>query len=117
MSWTLDASMRLLNAFPLPETLLWPHRDAGRDMPVRPAHSMITGYGKWLRETPYFPGLFELVHEILRGADDEFTVDWLVAELGRVRAKYEKEPARDAAESLAQKCRRLMPKADQPEMF
>ena len=23
MSWTLDASMRLLNAFPLPETVQW----------------------------------------------------------------------------------------------
>lgn len=114
--WTLDASMRFLNAFPLPETFAWPHRDAGRDQPVWPRHTVVTGYGKWLRETPYFPGLFELAHEALRGAPDELDADWLANELARLRGRYETEPSR-TGEALAHKIRRLMPRAEAPTLF
>lgn len=116
MSWTLDASMRFLNAFPLPETFEWPHRDAGRDAPVWPKHSMVTGYGKWLRETPYFPGLFELAHECLADAPEELPADWLLNRLHELRARYEQEPGRPA-EALAHKIRRLMPRAGAPTLF
>lgn len=114
--WTLDATMRCLNEHPLPATVQWPHRDDGKDHAVRPSHGAVTGYGKWLRETPYFPGLFELVYELLKDAPDEFDAEWLPAELARVRAKFESEPARPG-EHLAQKIRRVMPPANQPTLF
>ena len=62
--WTRDATMRYLNEYPLPRDFKWPHRDGGwRE--VWPTHRAITAYGKWLRETPYFQGLFELIHAIV----------------------------------------------------
>lgn len=112
--WTRDATMRYLNARPLPRTFMWPHRDAddNKDRPVWPVHGSVIGYGKWLREVPYFPGLFELVHDVLAAAPDEFNAEWLPFELQRVREKFANEPAR-AGEHLAHKIRRLMPAANQ----
>lgn len=107
--------MRALNAVPLPTAFTWPHRDGG-EQAVRPVHGAVIGYGKWLRETPYFPGLFELAHDLLAAAPAEFDADWLPTELQRVREKFGAEPGR-AGEHLAQKLRRLMPPADQPTLF
>jgi len=115
-TWTGDATMRFLNACPLPRTFTWPHRDDGKDRPVTPAHGTVTAYGKWLRETPYFPGLFELAHDLLAAAPDEFDAEWLPIELARIRKKFEPEPAK-AGEHLAHKLRRLLPAANQPTFF
>lgn len=80
-AWTPDDTMVLLTGMPLPATFTWTHRDGG-EHPVMPSHSKLKGgYGKWLRETPYFPGLFEEIHAILaRLPDDEtITADRLAA--------------------------------------
>ena len=114
-SWSRDATMRYLNAVPLPAEFAWPHRDGG-DYKVRPVHAAVIGYGKWLRETPYFPGLFELVHDLLAAAPQELDVGWLPCELQRLRARYEAEPGQPG-EHLAQKIRRLNAAPDQPTLF
>lgn len=67
--WTPDRTERYLNAFPLPEGFTWLDRN-GHWKPVRPAHAerileVQRTYGKWLAETPYFPGLFELIHRLM----------------------------------------------------
>lgn len=65
VAWTKDDTAAYLSESPLPSDFLWPHRDGG-ERAVVPAHSYLRGgYGKWLRETPYYQGLFELVHELL----------------------------------------------------
>lgn len=66
--WTKDDTQAFLTAFPLPTTFSWPGRD-GKLHAVCPKYQ-IHGYGKWLRETPYYPGLFEAVHEVLVGLGD-----------------------------------------------
>lgn len=81
--------MRYLNACPLPDTFRWPHRDGG-ERPVQPSHSMVDGYGKWIRETPYFPGLFELIHDFIDALPDTPGAigdgEWLAAELTKLRS-------------------------------
>jgi hypothetical protein len=115
-NWTGDATMRYLNAFPLPRTFTWPHRDDGKDRSVAPAHGTVTAYGKWLRETPYFPGLFELAHDILASAPEEFDAEWLPLELLNARKKFSDHPGRDG-EHLAHKIRRHLSAAHQPTLF
>lgn len=73
-----------LDANPLPLDFLWPD-DTGHARPVRPRHATVTSYGKWLEETPYFPGLFEEIHGILLHARDLGDATWLAAELLRRR--------------------------------
>lgn len=73
-----------LDANPLPINFDWPD-DEGRPRPVRPRHTSVTSYGKWLEETPYFPGLFEEIHSILLHARELGDADWLAAELLRRR--------------------------------
>jgi hypothetical protein len=114
-TWTADATMRYLSAYPLPRTFTWPHRDEG-ERPVWPTHGAVTAYGKWLRETPYFPGLFELAHDLLEDAPDEFDAEWLPAEIDVVRKKFATELPRPG-EHLAHKLRRLRPAKDQPSLF
>jgi len=94
--WTRDQTMAYLNANPLPRTFLWPHRDGG-ERPVHPSHSYVTGYGKWLRETPYFRGLFERIHAAL-AAESAATgtvgdADWLAAQLHAERTRPAPETA------------------------
>lgn len=62
--WTLDSTMEYLNEYPLPADFKWPHRDGGERV-AWPTHRGVIGYGKWLRETPYYQGLFELCHHCL----------------------------------------------------
>jgi hypothetical protein len=85
--WSRDDTMKYLNANPLPRTFRWTHRDGG-EREVQPAHRAVTGYGKWLRETPYFQGLFELIHAILEMKEELGDAVWLVEE---IRAKLLRE--------------------------
>ncbi len=90
--WSKDDTHAYLKANPLPFDFKWPHRDhrSGPDgglRPVQPNHKSVADYGKWLRETPYFPGLFELVHEILAEAPDLGDADWLAGELNARRTR------------------------------
>lgn len=62
-TWTVEATVAWLDKHQLPDTFHWVI--AGRQQPVRPAHPIASGYGFWLRETPYFPGLFEACHAVL----------------------------------------------------
>ena len=78
--WTKSDSRTYLDANPLPLTFLWPD-DTGKARAVHPSHQSVTSYGKWLAETPYFPGLFELIHTILVNAPDLGDAAWLAAEL------------------------------------
>lgn len=73
--WTDDDVMRWLNDYPLPADFTWTRVDRTKDTKekietpdtlVLPAHRGVA-YGKWLRETPYFPGLFEMVRDIIQG--------------------------------------------------
>ena len=113
-TWTRDATMRYLNDNPLPADFTWPHRDGG-ERPVRPSHTMVEGYGKWLRETPYFPGLFELVHDILDQAEALSDAGWLAAEIRGLRTKHnlKADPGREA---LAHRLRPLVWRRDQAEL-
>lgn len=114
-NWHLDATMRYLNAYPLPSDFRWPHRDGG-ERDVRPTHTMVNGYGKWLRETPYFPGLFELCHDIMEEAPDDLTPDWLPAQIATLREKFAEETG-TPGEHLAHKIRRLRAPSNQITLF
>lgn len=79
--------MAFLSACPLPASFTWPHRDGGERV-VMPSHSTLKGgYGKWLRETPYFPGLFEDVHLVLAlyPSDVEITPEGVAKKLVELR--------------------------------
>jgi len=82
--WEKANTERYLTANPLPLTFTW-LADDGVERPVRPRHTTVTSYGKWLHETPYFPGLFELIHRVLVNTPQVGDCDWLAAELNRRR--------------------------------
>ena len=63
-AWTREDTAEYLTANPLPSDFEWKHRDGARAR-VHPSYRTHGGYGKWLRETPYFPGLFELIHDLI----------------------------------------------------
>lgn len=89
--WSKDDTQAYLKANPLPREFKWLHRDHQADpeggmRTVQPSHASVANYGKWLRETPYFPGLFELVHEVLAGSHDLGDADWLAEQLNAKRA-------------------------------
>lgn len=83
--WTADDTQQWLSENALPEDFLWPHRDPkdGKPnlQPVLPNYRLTKGYGFWLRTTPYFPGLFEEIHQVLLGMGAKLPEDG--AELGR----------------------------------
>ena len=84
--WTSDDTERYLREYPLPADFRWPHRDKADDgsevlAPVLPAYRIHKGYGFWLRTTPYFPGLFEEIHEILLTIGDELPTSERLADL------------------------------------
>jgi hypothetical protein len=86
LAWTQEHTQEYLKANPLPVDFEWQHRDGG-EKPVVPSHSYLKGgYGKWLRETPYFPGLFELVHDVLVRAELLGDAEWLAGELTAIKA-------------------------------
>jgi len=73
---------------PLPADFQWPDR-YGKSRAVLPTYRISGGYGKWLHETPYFPGLFELIHNLLARAPDDAGMDWLIARLDEHRPRGE----------------------------
>jgi hypothetical protein len=88
--WDHARTRGYLDANPLPVGFHWPDED-GVERPVRPRHTSVTGYGKWLQETPYFPGLFELIHGILVHAPMLGDADWLATEVARRRPPKQPE--------------------------
>lgn len=94
-AWTKDDTQGYLDANPLPVGFRWPHRDYRHEKDgglraVQPSHSAVTAYGKWLRETPYFRGLFDMAHEVLAMSPDLGDAEWLAGELVKRR---ERKPA------------------------
>lgn len=84
--WTDVATEGWLTEYPLPPEFTWVDR-YGKERRVLPTYRIKGGYGKWLAETPYFPGLFELIHRILARApaDQVLTPEWLVEQLKQYR--------------------------------
>lgn len=84
--WDDLATEGWLTEYPLPPDFTWPDR-YGKERSVLPTYRIKGGYGKWLKETPYFPGLYELIHRILAlaPAEQELTPEWLVARLNEAR--------------------------------
>lgn len=87
-AWTAVQTEGWLTEYPLPVGFTWPDR-YGKPRAPMPSYRLKGGYGKWLRETPYFPGLFERCHEILLKAPDDalLTPEWLAEELNKQRAE------------------------------
>lgn len=86
VEWTKEHTQDYLAANPLPADFVWEHRDGG-ERPVVPSHTNVKGgYGKWLRETPYFQGLFELIHDVLLHAEVLRGPEWLADELRAIKA-------------------------------
>lgn len=65
--WADAATVSWLNMHPLPATFRWSVN--GQLVPVRPVHVLMAGFGTWLRETPYFPGLYEACHGVLAACE------------------------------------------------
>jgi hypothetical protein len=63
LTWSPDDTKDYLDDNPLPVGFTWKHKDGGL-RPVQPSYS-VPSYGKWLRETPNFQGLFEEIHRII----------------------------------------------------
>ena len=78
--WEPQNTVEYLTQNPLPVSFFWKDNE-GTPRAVYPKHKSVIAYGKWLKETPYFPGLFELIHKILVHARDLGDADWLAAEL------------------------------------
>lgn len=70
----------------LPVDFCWPD-DHGVNRPVLNKHKLSKGYGYWLRTTPYFPHLFEDIHEILARCplDQLQSQEYVVDELNKRR--------------------------------
>lgn len=88
LSWTHADTIEYLRTNPLPADFVWRHHD-GENAEVKPTYS-IKNYGKWLAETPYFPGLFELIHDLLFSAGSKLPdTATLVAQLTAIRKERE----------------------------
>ena len=102
--WSADDTEELLNVEPLPVGFKWRLTKTsaralrGDLVDVVPAHRDLA-YGKWLRETPYFQGLFELVHQVVIEAGDKLpTPDEIAERLTRLRLERERtHPAAPSA--------------------
>jgi hypothetical protein len=90
--WSEIQTEGWLTEYPLPVDFTWPDR-YGRQRSPLPTYRIKGGYGKWLHETPYFPGLFELIHGIIARApsDTVLTIEWLVEELNKFRPKGQQQ--------------------------
>ena len=91
VDWTTDDSRRYLTDHPLPPDCTWKGR-----RPL-PSHANLKGgYGKWLAETPYHQGLFEVVHAYLvqrAAAGDGFpTPDDMAAAVQRAEEAERNRP-------------------------
>lgn len=84
LSWTHTDTEEYLRVNPLPADFLWRHRN-GENAEVKPTYN-VPNYGKWLHETPYFPGLFELIHDLLFNSGHRLPdTAALVAQLDSIR--------------------------------
>ena len=85
--------MAYLTDNPLPVDFQWFHRNKdpnGKPLmaAVKPIYSISGGYGKWLHDTPYFPGLFELIHDLLFHSGSTLPdIDTLTAQLAAIKAE------------------------------
>ncbi len=89
-AWSKGDSVEWINVHATPlfaDHLRWPDRDK-KTRRVEPAHGHLKGgYGKWLAETPHFPGLFELIHGLVlnwQGGAKVPTGAEVLAELERI---------------------------------
>lgn len=91
--WTEIQTEGWLTEYPLPADFTWTDR-YGTERPVLPKYRISGGYGKWLHETPYFPGLFEHIHEIIARApaEQELTPEWIVEKLAAYRSRSTQQP-------------------------
>jgi hypothetical protein len=100
-SWSAEDTRDYLDTNPLPPGFTWRHKDgtgtttspAGLVLtgqrPVQPSYS-VASYGKWLRETPNFQGLFEEIHRIiLRAGATLPDIEAIAAELVRRHPHHE----------------------------
>jgi hypothetical protein len=98
--WSQNDTEEFLNIEPLPAGFKWrltkstSRGDRGALVDVQPAHRDLS-YGKWLRETPYFQGLFELVHQVVIDAGAELpSADEIAARLNTIRQEREESVAK-----------------------
>lgn len=66
LTWTADDTKQYLDSNPLPVGFTWKHKD-GEHRLVQPSYK-VESYGKWLRESPNFQGLFEEIHRVIVAA-------------------------------------------------
>lgn len=92
-AWSEIQTEGWLTEFPLPADFTWADR-YGVERPVLPKYKISGGYGKWLHETPYFPGLFEHIHAIIAraSAEQELTPEWIVEQLAAYRVRVVQQP-------------------------
>lgn len=85
--WSVLQTESWLTEYPLPADFTWLDR-YGKERAVLPTYK-VRGYGKWLKDTPYFPGLFEEAHDILAraSADTVLSPEWLAEQLNARRPK------------------------------
>lgn len=92
-AWTHADTMAYLDENPTPVDFTWFHKNKdahGRPIlaVVKPKYTLSGGFGKWLHDTPYFPGLFELIHDLLFHSGATLPdIDTLVAHLDRIKAE------------------------------
>ena len=92
-AWLDTDTMAYLDMNPLPVDFQWFHRNkdkAGKPLlvVVKPTYHIRDGYGKWLHDTPYFPGLFELIHDLLFHSGAQLPgITTLTATLERIKAE------------------------------
>ena len=80
--WTADDTKEYLDSNPLPVGFTWKHKD-GEHRLVQPSYK-IESYGKWLRESPNFQGLFEEIHRLIVAQGSRLPdIDTVAAELVR----------------------------------
>lgn len=89
-TWTPDDTLEYLSANPLPKNFVWKHKHAGL-VPVQPTYA-VADYGKWLRETPNFQGLFELIHAQIMSAGAKLPdIQTITAQLDEIRSARERQ--------------------------
>lgn len=82
--------MDYLSSNPLPKDFAWRHKN-GQLVPVHPSYA-VEAYGKWLHDTPYFQGLFELVHDLILAAGSALPdIATIAGQLTRIRKERESQ--------------------------
>ncbi len=92
-SWTHADTMAYLDDNALPVDFQWFHKNKSPDgkpllAVVLPKYRISGGFGKWLHDTPYFPGLFELIHDLLFHSGAILpSIEAITADLTRIKAE------------------------------